>query len=315
MKRGWRIVICVILAGLLCGCEDAPSDTARRPTESGMESTPSEGSPQTTAEPVTDGPTDPVTPTNPEPPTPSVTEAVRVRPDPLSKEEIRSMLTTDIAEYIRNNALCDDTARLEVKIYDRDTWYGSLLGQNRFVRLGIDAGVFENYGNGVTLLQSVLYNYPEAEFRKMPDGMYYTAFESRDGDRLFWFGTEQNNLFALAGYPVLIHGPLKKYADFQNVTEGCTLRDVLECDATVKDYYDLFYQHSTINENSLRANKTTLRYTTVHYLTDGILVFAYGAINEKGELVVTEIRYSPDYTLQDCRGREIIYRINPADLP
>ena len=99
------------------------------------------------------------------------------------------------------------------------------------------------------------------------------------------------------------------------MTEGCTLEDVMEIDPTAQAYYDKYYRNGTPNENSLWVSKTALRYNTVHYLLDGILEFGYGEINENGELVVTEIRYSPDYTLKDCRGRDIVYSINPVDLP
>ena len=91
--------------------------------------------------------------------------------------------------------------------------------------------------------------------------------------------------------------------------------DIKSNRGTLQYYFDMFYRNGTPTEESLWVSKTALRYNTVHYLSDGILEFGYGEINENGELVVTGIRYSPDYTLEDCRGRKIVYQINPMDLP
>ncbi len=306
MKRTIRILVCVLLVGLLWGCGDSipysDGDGQEKKTEESSEQ--ENTNKRIDAEEVKNEPTATVTPTEKE------------KPVPLTQEEILSMSTTEVAEYIRESALCNDAEELDVKTYSSEIWLEKILGQKRFVRIGIDFGIFENYENGVTLMRSALYSFPETQLRKMPEGMYYTAFASETGERVFWFASEENNLFALVGYPVLIcPGELKRHEDFSGITEGCTLDDVLTIDPTVKDYHDMFYQHSTINENNLWANKTTLRFTTVHYLADGILEFGYGEINENGELVVTEIRYSPDYTLKDCRGRDIVYSINPVDLP
>ncbi|MBR7020354.1 MAG: hypothetical protein IKI15_04805 [Lachnospiraceae bacterium] len=249
-------------------------------------------------------------------PSPTVTPTERITPTPLSQEEILSLSVDEFYEYVRNTALCNEAEKLSVKAYNSEDWYGYFIGQKRFVRLGIDFGVFENYENGITRIHSLYYSHPETVFRKMPDGMYYTAFASELGRRVFWFATEENRLATLVGYPVLIYpGELKKHEEFMGISEGCTLVDVMKIDPTVREYYDLFYLHSTVSETNLLANKSTLRFTTVHYLADGILEFGYGALGENGDLVITEIRYSPDYTLEDCRGRKIVYRINPLDLP
>lgn len=249
-------------------------------------------------------------------PSPTITPTEWLKPAQLSREEILAMSTIEVAEYIRKAALCNDLVKLDVKTYDSAVWLEKILGQKRMVGIGKDFSVYENYGNGTTLVRSLLYSFPEIQPRKMPDGMYYTAFASENGERVFWFTSEENNLFALVGYPVLIcPGQLKKHEDFSEITEGCTLDDVLRIDPVIQYYFDMFYRNGTPTEDSLWVSKTALRYNTVHYLSDGILEFGYGEINENGELVVTGIRYSPDYTLEDCRGRKIVYQINPMDLP
>ena len=53
----------------------------------------------------------------------------------------------------------------------------------------------------------------------------------------------------------------------------------------------------------------------MHYLQDGLLIYYYEAINESGDLVITDIYYSADYKKQDSHGREIDYRINELDYP
>ena len=305
MKRTIRILVCVLLVGLLWGCGDSipysGGDGQEKKTEESSEQ--ENTNKRIEAEEVKNEPTATITPTEKE------------KPVPLTQEEILSMSTTEVAEYIRKSALCNDSEKLDVKAYSSEVWLEKILGYKRMCGIGKDLGVYENYDNGVSLMRSLLYLFPEVQLRKMSNGMYYTAFASETGDRIFFFATEDNQLRALVGYPVLIHGSLKKYEDFQGMTEGCTLEDVMEIDPTAQAYYDKYYRNGTPNENSLWVSKTALRYNTVHYLLDGILEFGYGEINENGELVVTEIRYSPDYTLKDCRGRDIVYSINPVDLP
>lgn len=303
MKKTFWILICVLMVGLFWGCGDnyigsdtdgqKQQDIENKGTKYEENDLGNVVKPDTTVSPIEGG-----------------------YPTPLSSEKIMDMSLNEIAQYVRDSALCDESVKLNILTYSSDVWFDYLLGQNRFVRLGIDFGVFEHFENGVTLLQSLYYKFPEIQFRKGQNGIYYTAFASETGDCIYYFATEENQLRALVGYPVLIrHGERKQYADFQDLTVGCTFYDVLEIDQTMNDYYEMFYQHSTVNDNSLWANKTTLRFTTVHYLTDGILELGYGAIDEEGKLVITEIRYSPDYVLEDCRGREISYAINPLDMP
>ena len=243
--------------------------------------------------------------------TPTLTPTIQ----PLSQEEILSLSLPEVADYVRKSALSDECIALEVKVYDDEFWEERLVGKGRPYHIGVDFGAFERSGRGTSLVQTFLYMYPETKARKMPNGMYYMAYASESGGRVYYFASEENDLRALIGLPVLICGKLKKHSDFESITIGCTLDDVLAIDSTVEDYYDLFYHWMQPNKDSMWAATNVLRHTTVHYLEDGILVYGYGALNDSGKLVITEIKYSPEYTLQDCRGRDIVYKINPLDLP
>ena len=242
--------------------------------------------------------------------TPTLTPTIQ----PLSQEEILSLSLSEVADYVRKSALSDECIALEVKVYDDEFWEERLVGKGRPYHIGVDFGAFERSGRGTSLVQTFLYMYPETKARKMPNGMYYMAYASESGGRVYYFASEKNDLRALIGLPVLICGKLKKYSDFESISLGCTLDDVLAIDSTIEDYYDLFY-HRMYIKDSMWVATNVLRYTTVHYLEDGILVYGYGALNDSGKLVITEIKYSPEYTLTDCRGRDIVYKINPLDLP
>ena len=301
MKKTKLIMISFMLALILAACDDT-----WKPQESitGEETIKEDGdSLRTNENTPTQVPTSTITPTL----TPTI--------PPLSKEQLLAMTYSEVADYIRLTALSDEMTALRVMVYDNELWEGGLLGKSCSYHIGKDFGVTETHSNDISSIRGVLIRYPGTVLRKMPEDMYYMAFESESGDRVYYFASEKTELRTMIGLPVLICGELKKYSDFAGITLGCTLDDVLMVDSTVEEYYDFYYHIQTPNEGNLWAGTKALRYTTVHYLEDGILVFGYGALNESGKLVITEIKYSPEYTLTDCRGRDIVYKINPLDLP
>ncbi len=54
--------------------------------------------------------------------------------------------------------------------------------------------------------------------------------------------------------------------------------------------------------------------TSVHYLRDGILTIEYDML-ENRSLVISDIQYSPDYSLTSVNGDTINYKLWDADLP
>ncbi|MBQ7061618.1 MAG: hypothetical protein IJM85_07530 [Clostridia bacterium] len=54
-------------------------------------------------------------------------------------------------------------------------------------------------------------------------------------------------------------------------------------------------------------------YSTLHYLTDGVLRIDYG-LDEAGDVVIAAMTYGADWKLANAGGDIIDYRILPGDL-
>ena len=220
---------------------------------------------------------------------------------------------SEAIDFVRTNAKTDAAERVGViPVIDDENWlFGKLLGIAR------DFSVIEGCDGGETSIVAMLRAVSAPAIRKMSEDMYYLMFKDKSGNVFYQFLSEQNGLSFLVGYGVMLTGAPKKYEDFQKIEKGSTLSDVRKIDDVAAAYYHLYCELGTPSEESIAIRKESSRnpYHTVHYLQDGLLIYYYEAINEAGELIVTDIYYSTDYLKQDSHGREIDYHINELDYP
>lgn len=240
-----------------------------------------------------------------------------VTPSPSSNtptsEPKRKDAFSEAIDFVRKTAKTDKAERFAViPVIDDKNWlFGELLGIAR------DFSVIEGSDGGDTSIVAMLRAVSAPAIRKMSEDMYYLMFKDKSGNVVYQFLSEQNGLSFLVGYGVMLTGAPKKYEDFQKIEKGSTLSDVRKIDDVAAAYYHLYCELGTPSEGTIEIRKESSRnpYHTVHYLQDGLLIYYYEAINEAGELIVTDIYYSTDYLKQDSHGREIDYHINELDYP
>ena len=153
----------------------------------------------------------------------------------------------------------------------------------------------------------------------MPYGitsMLASVVNTETNIRTYLFLSEQNGLSGLVGYAVELAGQPKQHADFQSIGNGSTMAEVVAIDESARLYYRFFCEEGIPSEGTISVRRESQNpYFTLHYLQDGILFYFYEALDEDGNLIVTDSYYSSDYKKTDCFGREIDYHINPLDYP
>ncbi|MCR5376320.1 MAG: hypothetical protein K6E71_06185 [Lachnospiraceae bacterium] len=295
MKRLFLLLICAACIITLCACRDKITPEAdNNPAKENNPSITEGVTPSPTGTPTTEGVT----------PSPTGT--------PTDEPEPKSAFSEAIA-YVRANATTDKAEQVgTIPVVDDMNWlFGKLLG------IGRDFSIIEGSDGGETSIVAMLHAVSAPAIRKMSEDMYYLMFKDKSGNVFYQFLSEQNGLSFLVGYGVMLTGAPKKYEDFQKIEKGSTLSDVLKIDDVARAYYHLYCEIGTPSEGTIEIRKESSRnpYHTVHYLQDGLLIYYYEAINESGDLVITDIYFSADYKKQDSHGREIDYRINELDYP
>ena len=176
--------------------------------------------------------------------------------------------------------------------------------------------VWETSGSMPYGITSMLASVVNPGIRKMSDDMYYLVFDTETNIRTYLFLSEQNGLSGLVGYAVELAGQPKQHADFQSIGNGSTMAEVVAIDESARLYYRFFCEEGIPSEGTISVRRESQNpYFTLHYLQDGILFYFYEALDEDGNLIVTDSYYSSDYKKTDCFGREIDYHINPLDYP
>ena len=157
---------------------------------------------------------------------------------------------------------------------------------------------------------------PGAVMRERSDGSRYLVYDIKGGYRLFAFlglDWQKSEMPVLVGYPIIYKNRLS-YSDFSEVQIGDTISKVNTIDDVCSIYSEIisFGVSNGLYEIKIKDGEAL---HSVHYLTNGLLLFEYGALNENGDPVVTSINYYPDYLIMTVSGKMVNYRINPLDLP
>ena len=201
--------------------------------------------------------------------------------------------------------------------YDSDTWYPYMFG------FSYDSVAFVTRDFP---LAGLIDQYTMAAFRKTSDKKAYFVIGWENGNRWYSFLKDNNGEFAIReGFSIIIN-EVHAYDDFKNIKIGDTIDDVCAVDSVAELYKSWAEQawvedpeigHDYLENISfmMKANEEKgAPFSSIHYLSDGILLFQYHR-NENNEMVIKNIIYSEDYKLPDMLGREVDYRILDIDLP
>ena len=245
----------------------------------------------------------------PEPEVSAVSEVTKA-PEPTAEPNA----DTTLAETDSDSIGISDPAikKLDIPVYPDD----KLLLNNFIVQIGEDACQFSRFAEFPNKLDYVYELYPTKALRKASTGEEYLIYESQSGYREYVFlkHWEESGLTVTNGFPIVV-GELLPYKAFEQLKVGDTIESVGKIDPVAELYKQKMIEvHGYVPESAASSAARGYPITSIHYLSDGLLKIEYEML-EDGSLVISNMVYSPDYTLKHTVGEVINYRIEPIDLP
>ena len=190
-----------------------------------------------------------------------------------------------------------------------------LLLENTAAQLGKDGCANRNSGPHTLGIDYLTFMFPTDALRTASSGEEYLIFDSERGYREYVFIDRDNGGIDITkGFPIVI-GKLQPHSAFEGLTVGDPIEAVERIDPVAALHRQTILEVRQIHPET--AKKYCVGFNalaSVHYLTDGILKIEY-EMPEEGRLVISNLIYSPDYTLTHFHDIEMCYRIEPIDLP
>lgn len=171
--------------------------------------------------------------------------------------------------------------------------------------LGLDSGKVLNntmFNSGELCLSY----FREAAFRKLKDGRLFMIFDLDSGNRVF---IQLGRYNWVKGHALIVSF-VNEYSSFSSLKPGASIDKVIEIDRNAIVYKHIADSYAPGRLEDFKNNEEV--FTSLHYLSDGILKIEY-AVNEDNELVVSSIEYSKNYQLPDCNGEMVDYRLCEVD--
>ncbi|MBR3298574.1 MAG: hypothetical protein IKI64_05150 [Clostridia bacterium] len=245
-------------------------------------------------------------------PKPEATAVSEVTKAPEPTDELAAVPTdepTEVPTEAPTNTPEPKMEKLDIPVYPDD----KLLLNNFIVQIGEDACQFSLFAEFPNKLDYVYELYPTKALRKASTGEEYIIYESQSGYREYVFlkHWEESGLTVTNGFPIVV-GELLPYKAFEQLKVGDTIDSVEEIDP-IAVFTKRRFEYCAPNVAASNA-KRGYPITSIHYLSDGLLKIEYEML-EDGSLVISNMVYSPDYTLKHTVGEVINYRIEPIDLP
>ena len=245
-------------------------------------------------------------------PEPEITAFAEVNEAPEQTEVPTEMPTeapTAVPTEAPTNTPEPKMEKLDIPVYPDD----KLLLNNFIVQIGEDACQFSLFAEFPNKLDYVYELYPTKALRKASTGEEYIIYESQSGYREYVFlkHWEESGITVTNGFPIVV-GELLPYKAFEQLKVGDTIDSVEEIDP-IAVFTKRRFEYCAPN---VAASNAKLGYpiTSIHYLSDGLLKIEYEML-EDSSLVISNMVYSPDYTLKHTVGEVINYRIEPIALP
>ena len=145
--------------------------------------------------------------------------------------------------------------------------------------------------------------------------MKYLIYDIEDGWRgyVFYGNFFDTDIVTRKGFALLVGRTLHSYNEFESLSVGDSITKVEAVDA-VAGLYDKLFTQAYVPEAAKESASYGYPITSMHYLSDGILKIEYEMLEDKS-LIISNIVYAPDYTLEHTSGDTMNYRIEPIDLP
>ena len=233
-------------------------------------------------------------------------------PENTSKSE--TTRDENYAKYYDGKYITDPMTEItDISYYS----YDQLLFNIRIstFHLGMDSSVYEYQNAGDSSIASLIRQCPTEAMRERPDGSRYLVYQTDDDARLYLFLSPDSSRPYAVGYPIIYKNSLKK-ADFDDIKAGDTITKVSEIDDICNLYTQTWFDFMDVNKLGFENRGKKLHYySTIHYLSDGLLQIEYAELNDNGEPVVKDIKYYPDYIMETFTGKKLDMQINPLDLP
>lgn len=204
-----------------------------------------------------------------------------------------------------------DKKALNIPVYNEEDL---LFKTNGMFYLNRDFCFYENTNALMTYTGGIMKAYPDPAIREREDGSLYFIYDTDTGNRLFLFFTCENDLQTPVGFPTVIK-ELLSYNDFSGLKIGDPIEDVEKIDSVATLHKKLIIDVWNLDPVGAEFHaKNGYPCTSIHYLKDGILKIEYKMLDDQS-LVISDIVFSKDYTLENAKGKVVNYKINEADLP
>ena len=181
------------------------------------------------------------------------------------------------------------------------------------LELGEDASSFKNFSGMARTLYRRLQRHPTEAVREREDGLYYIVYDTDTGYRAYRFYTGGIKKGIATGFVIVIDKQqILSYSDFKNIKVGDSILAVEAIDSVATLHKK---KRGLIEPNLVEAlARYGIPWTTVHYLTDGILKINYTS-PEQGVFLVSEIIYDENYNITGMDGIVVNHKIEDIDLP
>lgn len=189
-----------------------------------------------------------------------------------------------------------------------------LFNTNEKYYLTRDACFYEGTSARMNDSGAIMASYPTSAIRHRDDDSVYTIYDTDTGYRLYLFFSSENEYVTPVGFPLVVKEKLS-YADFSELKNGDSIEQVEKIDSVAglhkKELTDVFNANTKGAEGFAEMGYP---YTSIHYLTDGILKIEYTVLEDK-YIVISDMEFNKDYQLISANGKTVNYKITDIDLP
>ena len=198
---------------------------------------------------------------------------------------------------------------LDVPVYNE----GVLMHSFYAIDFGWDSSFFKNFSGMARTLEICLKVYPTIAVRERADDLAYVVYDTDTGYRVYRFYISSSKYSRATGFVIVINKEkILSYNDFKDIKVGDSILAVEAIDSVATLHKKARGDMEPIEVENYA--KMGMPWTTVHYLTDGILKINYTS-PEQGVFLVSEIIYDENYNITGQDGIVVNYKIEDIDLP
>lgn len=192
-----------------------------------------------------------------------------------------------------------------------------LYFDNSSILPGLDPAYFigSSYGD----IYSILGHFHTDRIRMRDDGALILVYSTDSGFRVFCICDPKQDNAVKLGLAMVVKEQ-HSYEEFSQLKIGDDISEVEKIDSAAELFVrqaewlknDAPDYHLLFNSPAQQCNAPL---STVHYLTDGILMISYKMLDDDETIVISNIIYNEDRILPDPEGNPIDYTVCEDDLP